>query len=154
MLQSHKVEIAFDFRFVIYYRKLCSRVDPVYQAIRSENIDFDEVLISPTMVQDHMPDKVMEALEKVMFCFFKANHSFLSIVLTLLNWLETLNCNLESHGQIWCHSDCLFFSMYHQAINIIISVFTYLGTRYIFIPLWVKSVNLRLTYLSFSSDIH
>ncbi len=61
-LLSHKMGISFDF---IYFRKLCSRVDPVYQAIRSENIDFDEVLISPTMVQDHMPDKVMEALEKV-----------------------------------------------------------------------------------------
>ncbi len=37
----------------------------MYQAIWADNIDFAEVLISPTMVQDHMPDKVMEALEKV-----------------------------------------------------------------------------------------
>ena len=37
----------------------------MYQAIWADNIDFDEVLISPTMVQDHMPDKVLEALEKV-----------------------------------------------------------------------------------------
>jgi len=28
-------------------------------------MDFDEVLISPVMIQDHMPDKVLEALEKV-----------------------------------------------------------------------------------------
>ena len=46
-------------------RKLCSRVEPVYQAIYADNMDFNEVLISPTMVNDHMPDKVMEALEKV-----------------------------------------------------------------------------------------
>ena len=46
-------------------RKLCSRVEPVYQAIYADKMDFNEVLISPTMVNDHMPDKVMEALEKV-----------------------------------------------------------------------------------------
>ena len=40
-------------------------MEPVYQAIYADNMDFNEVLISPTMVNDHMPDKVMEALEKV-----------------------------------------------------------------------------------------
>ncbi|KAK9506587.1 hypothetical protein O3M35_008489 [Rhynocoris fuscipes] len=39
--------------------------DPVYQAIWANNTDFDEVLISPVMIQDHMPDKVLEALNKV-----------------------------------------------------------------------------------------
>ena len=28
-------------------------------------MSFDEVLISKRMIQDHMPDKVLEALEKV-----------------------------------------------------------------------------------------
>ena len=42
-----------------------SRVDPVYQAIWADNRSFDEVLISKRMVQDHMPDKVLEALDKV-----------------------------------------------------------------------------------------
>lgn len=37
----------------------------MYQALWAENTDFDEVLISPVMIQDHMPDKVLEALEKV-----------------------------------------------------------------------------------------
>jgi sn1-specific diacylglycerol lipase len=39
--------------------------EPVYQAIWANNTDFDEVLISPVMLQDHMPDKVLSALNKV-----------------------------------------------------------------------------------------
>ncbi|XP_071524399.1 diacylglycerol lipase-alpha-like, partial [Panulirus ornatus] len=39
---------------------------PVYQAVWRDNKDFDEVLISPCMIQDHMPDKVLKALEKVL----------------------------------------------------------------------------------------
>ena len=39
--------------------------EPVYQAIWVENDSFDEVLISPVMIQDHMPDKVLQALQKV-----------------------------------------------------------------------------------------
>ncbi|XP_050498458.1 diacylglycerol lipase-alpha isoform X2 [Diabrotica virgifera virgifera] len=42
-----------------------NKKDPVYQALWARNTDFDEVLISPVMVQDHMPDKVLEALNKV-----------------------------------------------------------------------------------------
>jgi endonuclease III-like uncharacterized protein len=38
----------------------------IYQAIWQDNTAFDEVLISPVMLQDHMPDKVLEALEKVL----------------------------------------------------------------------------------------
>ncbi|CAG9855011.1 unnamed protein product [Phyllotreta striolata] len=39
--------------------------EPVYQALWAQNIDFDEVLISPVMIQDHMPDKILDALNKV-----------------------------------------------------------------------------------------
>eukprot|EP00095_Tigriopus_kingsejongensis_P005030 maker-scaffold139_size317827-snap-gene-2.31 protein:Tk05030 transcript:maker-scaffold139_size317827-snap-gene-2.31-mRNA-1 annotation:"inactivation no afterpotential e" len=41
------------------------RVEPVYQAIWADNTSFDQVLISKRMVEDHMPDKVLEALSKV-----------------------------------------------------------------------------------------
>jgi len=37
---------------------------PVYQAVWADNRDFDQVLISKRMVQDHMPDNVLDALEK------------------------------------------------------------------------------------------
>ncbi|GFS13864.1 Sn1-specific diacylglycerol lipase alpha [Elysia marginata] len=42
-----------------------ANAEPIYQAIWANNGDFDEVLISPTMVNDHMPDNVLDALEKV-----------------------------------------------------------------------------------------
>lgn len=48
-----------------FSRKCCGEVEPVYQAIWADNSDFQEVLVSPTMVNDHMPDNVLEALEKV-----------------------------------------------------------------------------------------
>lgn len=48
----------------IFFR-ICGQVEPVYQAIWADNSDFQEVLVSPTMVNDHMPDNVLEALEKV-----------------------------------------------------------------------------------------
>ena len=52
--------------YSVHCRKLCGKEEPVYQAILAENMDFDEVLISPTMINDHMPDNVLEALQKVM----------------------------------------------------------------------------------------
>ncbi|KAG0728194.1 Sn1-specific diacylglycerol lipase alpha [Chionoecetes opilio] len=42
------------------------RPRPVYQAVWRDNQEFDEVLVSPCMIQDHMPDKVLKALEKVL----------------------------------------------------------------------------------------
>eukprot|EP00094_Tigriopus_californicus_P009515 TCALIF_09173-PA protein Name:"Similar to Dagla Sn1-specific diacylglycerol lipase alpha (Mus musculus)" AED:0.83 eAED:0.83 QI:0/0/0/0.33/0.5/0.66/3/0/141 len=42
------------------------KVEPVYQAIWADNTSFDQVLISKRMVQDHMPDKVLEALDKLL----------------------------------------------------------------------------------------
>lgn len=39
--------------------------EPVYQALWAGPCDFDEVLISPVMIQDHMPDNMLAALNKV-----------------------------------------------------------------------------------------
>ena len=49
----------------IFSGKTLRQGEPVYQAIWVENDSFDEVLISPVMIQDHMPDKVLQALQKV-----------------------------------------------------------------------------------------
>lgn len=46
-------------------RQVLKPHEPVYQAIWVDNMDFDEVLISPAMIQDHMPDTVLAALNKV-----------------------------------------------------------------------------------------
>ncbi|XP_039958758.1 uncharacterized protein LOC120773756 isoform X1 [Bactrocera tryoni] len=47
------------------WRSVLKSHEPVYQAIWADTYDFDEVLISPVMLQDHMPDKVLSALKKV-----------------------------------------------------------------------------------------
>ncbi|XP_054728869.1 uncharacterized protein LOC129237915 isoform X1 [Anastrepha obliqua] len=47
------------------WRSVLKSHEPVYQAIWADTYDFDEVLISPVMLQDHMPDKVLAALKKV-----------------------------------------------------------------------------------------
>ncbi|KAI1301229.1 Diacylglycerol lipase-alpha [Halotydeus destructor] len=40
--------------------------DAVYQALWADSKHFDEILISPVMIQDHMPDKILFALEKLL----------------------------------------------------------------------------------------
>ncbi|XP_037036591.1 diacylglycerol lipase-alpha isoform X1 [Bradysia coprophila] len=51
------------------WRQVLKPHEPVYQAIWVDNMDFDEVLISPAMIQDHMPDTVLAALNKVITTF-------------------------------------------------------------------------------------
>lgn len=46
-------------------RQMLSKREPVYQALWAGPCDFDEVLISPVMIQDHMPDHMLRALNKV-----------------------------------------------------------------------------------------
>lgn len=48
------------------WRRVIKKNEPVYQALWADNKDFDQVLISPVMIQDHMPDKLLEALEKLL----------------------------------------------------------------------------------------
>ncbi|XP_013421661.1 sn1-specific diacylglycerol lipase alpha [Lingula anatina] len=45
---------------------VCGSREPVYQAIWADNNDFHEILVSPRMMTDHMPERVMEALNKVL----------------------------------------------------------------------------------------
>ncbi|XP_021355357.1 sn1-specific diacylglycerol lipase alpha-like isoform X2 [Mizuhopecten yessoensis] len=47
-------------------KRLCGSGEPVFQAVWAHNTSFDEVIVSPTMINDHMPDNVMDALEKVL----------------------------------------------------------------------------------------
>ncbi|XP_076278815.1 inactivation no afterpotential E isoform X1 [Lasioglossum baleicum] len=47
------------------WRQVLKKREPVYQALWAGPCDFDEVLISPVMIQDHMPDNMLKALNKV-----------------------------------------------------------------------------------------
>lgn len=55
-----KYNIAF-----LHFRQMLHKHEPVYQALWAGPCDFDEVLISPVMIQDHMPDNMLKALNKV-----------------------------------------------------------------------------------------
>ncbi|XP_046616658.1 diacylglycerol lipase-alpha isoform X6 [Neodiprion virginianus] len=50
------------------WRQFLRKREPVYQALWAGPCDFDEVLISPVMIQDHMPDTMLNALNKVSAC--------------------------------------------------------------------------------------
>ncbi|XP_070515541.1 diacylglycerol lipase-alpha isoform X1 [Cardiocondyla obscurior] len=50
------------------WRQVLNKREPVYQALWAGPCDFDEVLISPVMIQDHMPDNMLRALNKVLAC--------------------------------------------------------------------------------------
>jgi len=49
------------------FRRIIGKGEPVFQAIWTENTDYGEVLISPGMIQDHMPDNVLRALNRVSY---------------------------------------------------------------------------------------
>lgn len=55
-----------DKKYENRWRRMVKKHEPVYQALWAGNTEFDEVLISPVMIQDHMPDKVLDALEKLL----------------------------------------------------------------------------------------
>lgn len=45
---------------------VCATEEPVFQAIWAEHHDFNEILVSPTMISDHSPHIVYDALQKVL----------------------------------------------------------------------------------------
>nr|XP_012217034.1 PREDICTED: sn1-specific diacylglycerol lipase alpha isoform X5 [Linepithema humile] len=55
-------------KYETHWRQMLSKREPVYQALWAGPCDFDEVLISPVMIQDHMPDNMLRALNKVVAC--------------------------------------------------------------------------------------
>ncbi|XP_011164880.1 diacylglycerol lipase-alpha isoform X4 [Solenopsis invicta] len=55
-------------KYETHWRQVLNKHEPVYQALWAGPCDFDEVLISPVMIQDHMPDNMLRALNKVLAC--------------------------------------------------------------------------------------
>lgn len=43
----------------------CGQEEPTYSALWGDNKAFNEVIISPAMLNEHMPHMVMEGLNKV-----------------------------------------------------------------------------------------
>uniref|UniRef100_A0A8C4RVD2 Diacylglycerol lipase-alpha n=2 Tax=Erpetoichthys calabaricus TaxID=27687 RepID=A0A8C4RVD2_ERPCA len=59
-------------------RSCCGQEDPTYSAIWGDNKTFDEVIISPAMLHEHMPHIVMEGLNKVLENYNKGKTALLS----------------------------------------------------------------------------
>uniref|UniRef100_A0A665WL50 Diacylglycerol lipase-alpha n=1 Tax=Echeneis naucrates TaxID=173247 RepID=A0A665WL50_ECHNA len=56
----------------------CGQEEPTYSALWGDNKAFDEVIISPAMLNEHMPHMVMEGLNKVLENFNKGKTALLS----------------------------------------------------------------------------
>ena len=75
-------------------RTMCYRSEePTYEAVWADKHDFNEVLISPTMINDHWPDNVLDALEKV------GIHSLLIIIIIIIVVVVVISaifCTIEA----------------------------------------------------------
>uniref|UniRef100_A0A8C2INF5 Diacylglycerol lipase-alpha n=1 Tax=Cyprinus carpio TaxID=7962 RepID=A0A8C2INF5_CYPCA len=56
----------------------CGQEDPTYSALWGDNKAFDEVIISPAMLNEHMPHVVMDGLNKVLENYNKGKTALLS----------------------------------------------------------------------------
>ncbi|XP_028812317.1 sn1-specific diacylglycerol lipase alpha isoform X2 [Denticeps clupeoides] len=56
----------------------CGQEEPTYSALWGDNKAFDEVIISPAMLNEHMPHMVMEGLNKVLENYNKGKTALLS----------------------------------------------------------------------------
>lgn len=52
--------------FFLFIRRIISKNQFIIQALWAGYKDFNEILISPSMIRDHMPDKIMEALHSLL----------------------------------------------------------------------------------------
>ena len=43
---------------------------PLYQAIWADNGSFDTIIVSPSMIEDHMPNTVLDAMQQVCMCSY------------------------------------------------------------------------------------
>lgn len=86
------------------YRQVLKTHEPVYQAIWVDNIDFDEVLISPAMIQDHMPDTVLAALNKVSRKLFKFTRVICNAIIVFIMCSECVSL----YGVSACVRACMF----------------------------------------------
>ncbi|KAK9886536.1 hypothetical protein WA026_016811 [Henosepilachna vigintioctopunctata] len=93
-----------------------SKRQPVYQALWAQNVDFDEVLISPVMIQDHMPDRVLSALKKVITTLGPRKPQRITNIAPNNNWplsteLTTRSPNADSSPKTCLYLETSFTSL-------------------------------------------
>ncbi|XP_058485222.1 diacylglycerol lipase-alpha isoform X1 [Solea solea] len=73
----------------------CGQEDPTYSALWGDNKAFNEVIISPAMLNEHMPHMVMEGLNKVLENYNKGKTALLSAAKIMVSPTE-VDLNPES----------------------------------------------------------
>ncbi|CAF99672.1 unnamed protein product, partial [Tetraodon nigroviridis] len=73
----------------------CGQEDPTYSALWGDNKAFNEVIISPAMLNEHMPHMVMEGLHKVLENYNKGKTALLSAAKIMVSPTE-VDLNPES----------------------------------------------------------
>ncbi|XP_017573640.1 diacylglycerol lipase-alpha isoform X1 [Pygocentrus nattereri] len=73
----------------------CGQEDPTYSALWGDNKAFDEVIISPAMLNEHMPHVVMEGLNKVLENYNKGKTALLSAAKIMVSPTE-VDLNAET----------------------------------------------------------
>lgn len=53
----------------VFFRQILNQHNEIIQALWTENKSFNEILISPTMIKDHMPDRMLKAMESLLSKF-------------------------------------------------------------------------------------
>uniref|UniRef100_A0A667WGI4 Diacylglycerol lipase-alpha n=1 Tax=Myripristis murdjan TaxID=586833 RepID=A0A667WGI4_9TELE len=74
---------------------ICGQEEPTYSALWGDNKAFDEVIISPAMLNEHMPHMVMEGLNKVLENYNKGKTALLSAAKIMVSPTE-VDLNPES----------------------------------------------------------
>ncbi|XP_060797869.1 diacylglycerol lipase-alpha [Neoarius graeffei] len=77
----------------------CGQEDPTYSALWGDNKAFDEVIISPAMLNEHMPHVVLDGLNKVLENYNKGKTALLSAAKIMVSPTEVdLNAETYFHG--------------------------------------------------------
>ncbi|XP_062868592.1 diacylglycerol lipase-alpha [Trichomycterus rosablanca] len=77
----------------------CGQEEPTYSALWGDNKAFDEVIISPAMLNEHMPHVVMEGLNKVLENYNKGKTALLSAAKIMVSPTEVdLHAETIFHG--------------------------------------------------------
>lgn len=120
--QSHRVCVCcsaiigttdfFSLSLAFSLRCLCScgQEEPTYSALWGDNKAFDEVIISPAMLNEHMPHMVMEGLNKVCLFLFRFVLFSSPCVHARVGWILECWCD----GFVWKKKK-IMVGVLHQA---------------------------------------
>uniref|UniRef100_A0A671Q512 Diacylglycerol lipase-alpha n=1 Tax=Sinocyclocheilus anshuiensis TaxID=1608454 RepID=A0A671Q512_9TELE len=77
-LWLHPSDLSIALHFFPPKTFICGQEDPTYSALWGDNKAFDEVIISPAMLNEHLPHVVMDGLNKVLENYNKGKTALLS----------------------------------------------------------------------------